>query len=144
MPKKSVYLTDAATAAVGEPFSGRLNYLLELGDAALRQSAPALTAGQWLAVCDALRTHFHTYAEGWANVLASAWHSVADAGPECDEKWNVTCTALAAQLQAMPVIQQAAVLEVVRRFWALPAGDSYEAMLATAGANVRASDAAAC
>lgn len=141
MPKKSVFLTDQAEAIVGadSSFSGRLNYLLELTDEAIQQATPEMPIHHWLAVIDALNGHFHAYNEGWANVLSSAWQSVADAAPESEEKWAADGAAIARELAALPIIQQAAVLEVVRRYWTLDKKqfDSHGQMLESAGARLK-------
>lgn len=120
MSKKSVFLTPAAEAFLDDEssFSGRLNYTVEVAAAIVRELCPMLPEAQWMALVAALNGHVPNYQRGWRAVLESAWASVADSGQELDEAWGIDCAALALHMSALPVAQQWAALEVVRRYWA--------------------------
>ena len=101
-----------------------------------------LPEAQWGALVAALNGHVPNYQRGWQAVLESAWASVADSEPELNEAWGVDCVALARYMRALPVAQQWAALEVVRRYWASECeGDDVMAGLRAAGGRVAEGEA---
>ena len=123
----TVHLPAHALEALGmdpdQGLSGRISETALRYRALLDDAVPTLTEGQWCAVCDALNGYWLLMEsrDGWSDPVRTAWANVADAdGDGLGEKWNVDALALAKTLEAMPYVQQAAVCDVVRRFWKHP------------------------
>lgn len=123
----TVHLPAHALEALGmdpdQGLSGRISETALRYRALLDDAMPTLTEGQWCAVCDALNGYWLLMESrlGWSDPVRTAWANVADADEDgLGEKWNVDALALAKTLEAMPYVQQAAVCDVVRRFWRHP------------------------
>lgn len=123
----TVWLPPKALEALGKDdmigLSGRITEVAMRYRALLDDATPTLTEAQWSAICDVLNGTWLICEDidGRGDPVQSAWVDVAD----CDEdgmaeKWNVDMLALAATLRDMPYAGQAAVCEVVRRFWKHP------------------------
>lgn len=122
MPKKSLYIPDDIDANIiaaseSESYSARVAYMCGVAHKVALEAAPALSVGEWCSIADALNGHYPSYEQGVNAVLGSAWHSVFDSAPECDEKWGVDCASLARRLLDLPLAAQAGVYEIARAFW---------------------------
>lgn len=121
--RKTIYFSDAALAAVApdergtEGMSGRVGFLLTVAAAIEKEACPALRKNEWLALADANNGTAIEYSGGFEHPISGVTLNLADAAPELDEKWGVSCGDLAQTIRAMPLAQQFAVFEVIRRFW---------------------------
>lgn len=121
--------------------SGRLNTVAERYLDIIARDCPALTEAEWCAVCDGLNGY---WMEGGANLgVRMAWAEVADADrlTGLGAKWGVDALALAEHMQCMSAGAQAALAEVVERFWQRPELPAAEA-LAQAGARILSAEEA--
>ncbi|MDY0036710.1 MAG: hypothetical protein RBS05_12445 [Zoogloea oleivorans] len=142
--KKTIYFSDEALAAVApdergiEGLSGRVGFLLTVASAIEKEACPALLKNEWLALADANNGTAVEYSFGFEHPITGVTLNLADAAPDLDEKWQVSCVDLARRIRAMPLAQQFAVFEVVRRFWRTPSEGvtGWEAFLARVGAKV--------
>ena len=103
--------------------SGRISEVSMRYRALFAEATPTLTEGQWCAICDALNGTWLICEgrDGGADPVRHAFANVADGAAEgLGEKWNVDALALAQVLRDLPYAAQAAVCEVVRRFWHHP------------------------
>jgi hypothetical protein len=123
----TVHLPPKALDALGKDdmigLSGRITEVAMRYRALLDDAMPTLTQAQWCAICDVLNGTWLICEdiEGRGDPVRSVWVSVADSAEDgTGEKWNVDVPALAATLRDMPYASQAAVCEVVRRFWKHP------------------------
>ncbi len=80
-----------------------------------------LTEAQWCAVVDALNGFYliAEHVDAAADPVRTAWINIEDFDG-LGEKWNVDAAALARQVRDMSYPQQAALCDVVRRFWKHP------------------------
>lgn len=140
--KRSTYFPDVIEAIISateaDNFSQRASHLIALADALVMPEVPALALAEWLALASALNGHSPAYDKGPRAVFGSAWHSVYDSAPEADAMYGADCRALAHRLQAMPLAAQAAVFEVIKRFWVRVGDDpkGNEAALRAVGAKI--------
>ena len=113
MPKKSLYIPDAVDAIidarVGESYSGRVSYLIMLGQKLASNSGAQLSAPEWTVVSVAVGGYDPNYESGVEAVLRGAWHAVFD-HPLSAKKFP----GLARKLSDMPLGQQAEVFEQAR------------------------------
>lgn len=123
----TVHLPPKALEALGRDdmigLSGRITEVAMRYRALLDDATPTLTEAQWCAICDVLNGTWLICddIDGRGDPVQGAWASVADAEEDgMGEKWNVDVSALAAALRDLPYAGQAAVCEVVRRFWKHP------------------------
>lgn len=100
-----------------EAFAERITFLASAAVAVAKQSCPSLLIGEWCTVAEALNGHYVGYEATVESILDSVWASVCDSAPECDDKWSVSCEALANRLVKMQFSEQLAVFEVARKFW---------------------------
>lgn len=114
--------------------SGRLNTVAERYIDIIARDCPALTEAEWCAVCDALNGY---WMEGGDMGIRMAWAEVADADrlTGLGKKWGIDAQALAEHMQCMSAGGQAALAEVVERFWQRPELPTREA-LERAGARI--------
>lgn len=126
MPKHTLYFSERTYASLDidkdgpEGLSGRVSALCGYAVELLRLAVPALPLNEWCAMVDigngVMRPH-----EFGAQAVADAFaFSIAESGPECNEKWGINCPLLARKYRMMSFDQQLAVTEVCRRFWAKP------------------------
>lgn len=124
--KKTIYFSEAALVAVApdergiEGMSGRVGFLLTVAEAIGRDACPAMSQSEWLALADANNGATVDYSGGFEHPISGVTLNLADAAPELDGKWGVDCVEIAQKIRAMPLAQQFAVFEVVRRFWRTP------------------------
>ncbi|MCA3302441.1 MAG: hypothetical protein INF98_09750, partial [Roseomonas sp.] len=114
---------DALGMDPDQGLSGRITETALRYRALLDAAVPDLTESQWCAICDALNGYWLVMesSDRWSDPVLSAWANVQDAEADgLGEKWNVDVGGLAHLLGAMPYVQQAAVCDVVRRFWKHP------------------------
>lgn len=144
MPKKATYYSDAAMAAIApddrsaESFSGRVGFLVTVAGAIANEECPPLTRNEWLALADANNGTVLDYSIGFEHPISGITLNLYDSAPELDEKWGVDCTGLARRIRSMPLHEQFAVFEVVRRFWRTSSDGvaDWDEFLQRAGANV--------
>lgn len=112
---------DALDAGPDESLAGRITEVALRHRAILADATPTLTLPQWCAVADALNGYWLLCesAEPTADPARHAWAEIADA-EGLGDKWNIDAQHLAQQLRDMPYAGQAAVCQVVRRFWQHP------------------------
>jgi hypothetical protein len=144
MPKHTLYFSDKVFTSLDvdrggvEGLSGRVSHLCGVALSVMREATPALTEGEWCAMMDVVKGHIHPIEYGPQAVADSFCFSIADSGPEMNEKWKVDCVDLAGRYRAMPLAAQMAVVDVVRRFWVRndinAERASYREMLAAHGA----------
>lgn len=142
--KKATYFSDAAMAAIApderglESFSGRVGFLITAGVAAASEACPALTRNEWLALADANNGTVLDYSIGYEHPISGVTLNLYDSAPELDEKWGISCADLARRIRGMPLVEQLAIFEVVRRFWRTEAEGvvGRDDFLQRAGANV--------
>ncbi len=123
----TVHLPPKALEALGRDdmigLSGRITEVALRYRALLDDAMPTLTEAQWSAICDVLNGTWLICddIERTGDPVHSIWASIADSDEDgTGEKWNIDPLALAATLRDMPYASQAAVAEVVRRFWKHP------------------------
>lgn len=123
----TVHLPPKALEALGKDdmigLSGRITEVAMRYRALLDDAMPTLTENQWSAICDVLNGTWLICEdiERRGDPVRTTWASIADSAEDgVAEKWNIDPLALAATLRGMPYASQAAVAEVVRRFWNHP------------------------
>jgi hypothetical protein len=109
--------------------SGRMNDIAARYDAIIAHELAGLSFSfrEWGAIVSANREmNGLTWRQAWANVSDR---------PEIAPRWKIDAQALATRMRALPVPAQAAIVEVIDRFWSLNAdGDgAYDQLLAEAG-----------
>lgn len=123
MPKHTLYFPDRVYARLDidpsgiEGLSGRVTSLCLTALDTMRDSVPELPLNEWQALLDISNGHHREIDRSVAEQVESFRFSVSESGPECNDKWDVSCVDLARKLAAMPMIAQCAVMEVCRRFW---------------------------
>ncbi len=147
MARHTIHVPDSIESIIAikegsaESYSGRVGYLISLADILMREQMPELTASEWCALVDANTSTSHQYSMGVQPVLSGLWHNLFDFAPEGDQKWGVDCVALARRMQAMPIASQAAVFEIVKRFWTrddiVNSAGSYDEAFRALGARVK-------
>jgi len=97
--------------------SGRMNDIAARYDAIITHELARLrlTEKDWCAIVDANNGAVLGDDVGWR----STWANVMDS-PELADKWDVNPIALANRLRVLPLPAQAAVTEIVERFWSSP------------------------
>ncbi len=123
MPKHTLYFSqvvfdrlDLEPARV-EGLSARVNNLCVIALDTMREAAPALPLAEWLALVDISNGYLRVTDRSSAEQVEDFRFSVSESGPECNEKWDINCAALARKLSQMKLIEQFAVMEVCRRYW---------------------------
>lgn len=133
----TVHLPPQALEALGKDdmigLSGRITEVAMRYRALLDDAMPRLTQAQWCATIDVLKPTWLIFdvlkgawlicddIDGRGDPVQGAWARVADSAEDgTGEKWNVDVLDLADTLRDMPYASQAAVCEVVRRFWKHP------------------------
>lgn len=149
MAKRSVYFSQPTEDLINisadspESYSGRVAFLIEAGVKAAIESAPELTVGEWCAIAEAMNGHWPSYEIGTEQVVRGTWHSVYDCAPDCDEKWGISCEALAKHLSGLPFAAQVGAYEIGRAFWKRPevlnTSNGYTEAFQRLGAKVKAS-----
>lgn len=118
-----VRLSDSAMKMIDPDIHGiyrvseRAGFLIGAASAIAVQSCPTLTIGEWCALAAAANGHYYTYESGVEQVLESLWCNLYDTAYEANKHYSVDCEHLAKRLNKMPLAQQLAVFEIVRKFW---------------------------
>lgn len=146
MPKHSIYLSDQMHASLDldpagvEGTSARLSYLISVALEGMRDNVPTLPLNEWQCLLDVTNGHYRSHNDPLTFQLEGWVFSIAESGPECDEKWGLDCKALARKVNALPLIQRCAAYEVCRRFWVRDdinaLHESYAAMLKAHGGRI--------
>jgi hypothetical protein len=118
MPKISLHLHDSIIAKVGmtercehdrpyDSLAARLSHYVSIAAQEIYESVPVLAESDWNAIVDSANGSLWQYERGPQAVFNSLWLSVHDSGhPE-----------LAYSMAARPLLEQAAVFEIIRAFW---------------------------
>jgi hypothetical protein len=118
MPKLSLHLHDSIIDKVGmtercecdrpyDSLAQRLSHYVSIAAQEIYESVPALPRSDWNTILDAANGMLSQYERGPQYVFYCLWLNVNDAGhPE-----------LAESMLQRPLLEQAAVFEVVRAFW---------------------------
>lgn len=120
-------MPERVTFYVGEPItalleqagadnrSRRLNAVVQRYSAIVAEELSQLrfTRNEWCAICDANNGTMMDDDIGWRHPWANVW----DAGDELDEKWEIDRESLVRRMRALNLAGQAAITEVVERFW---------------------------
>lgn len=146
MPKHTLYFSQMVydrlevDPAGVEGLSARVSNLCVTALESMRDSMPTLPLNEWEALLDISNGHFRMADARLQEQVESFCFSVAESGPECNEKWGVNCPDLARKIAAMPLIQQCAIIELCRRFWVRKdindKYDSYKDILLAHGAKL--------
>lgn len=139
----TVHLPAHALEALGmdpdQGLSGRITETALRLRALLDDAMPTLTEAQWCAVVDALNGYYliAEHVDAAADPVRTAYANIEDF-EGLGDKWNVDAAALARQVQAMSYPQQAALCDVVRRFWKHPKLNELDAadLLRACGARI--------
>lgn len=142
--RRTVHLSPEAQTIIGQgqhmSLSGRINSIIHQYGAICTDACPALTQGEWCAICDVLNGTW-LQAET-SHVTPGRWigHELAEAVEDgTGEKWGIDLRDLARRVNAMDLPAKIALTEVVVKFWA---GCDRAAPLAEqliwAGANIKA------
>jgi len=145
MPKHTLYFSEpmfrriALDPAGTEGLSSRVSRLCSIALDLIDDNMPTLTYGEWVTFIDVSNGQWRNLSDlDPAAETESFAYSVADSGPECNEKWGVQCVPLAKKYMALPLAGRLAVLEVCRRFWTQPEKnaryDSYRDIVEAHGA----------
>lgn len=127
---------------VGNPdnYSARVNGIISRYRAIVTSATPALSKGEWLAICDANNSTWlkdvNLPPEEPARGLRM---NIADFGPDgIAEKWGVDLLELAQKLRDMTIAEQTGVFEVVVQFWERSdeKHENYRSMLEACGAKI--------
>ena len=112
---------DALSPGPDDTLAGRITEVALRHRALLTEATPSLTEAQWCACADALNGYWLLCesAEPTADPVRHVWAEIADTDGLGD-KWNIDAQALSELLVDMPYAAQAAVCDVVRRFWQHP------------------------
>lgn len=142
--KISVYLSNGALAeldrtstvhhdgSVERNTSGRLSSIVERYGEIVRRHAPALSLGEWCAICDANNGCFM---DDIPESVTMLWANVADS-PGIGEKWAVDADDLVRRMRGLTYAESIAVAEVVQRFWADTRSRDNHEWLTACGANI--------
>lgn len=138
--KLAIYVGEPIAAAIAgheSSRSARINQIAADWLEFIRASTPAFSAGQWLAIIDALNG---VYLDDPAT-LRYCWQDIEEAGGLAT-KWGIDQPELANAVRRLSPPQLLALREIINRYWAAQAdAPSSDAALAAAGA--RLTDAAA-
>lgn len=144
--KTSLYLPEQAEKTI-KAFgpeasqSGVINTILLRYDPMTRDSMPTLPLNEWQAICDALNGCGVWMSAGGPDPAPMVWAEIADSEPDgFDEKWGISCPALAEKLRGLPLAGRIAVWDVAAKFWAAPELNTMEMadLLKKCGAKITA------
>lgn len=100
-----------------ETLSGRIGSVAERYAAIIKAHRPRLTEAEWNACRDALNGRYLGDVDMLPTVV---WATIYDAGrlEGLGAQWGIDAQALAQRIQAMPPVEQIALVEAVEQWWA--------------------------
>ena len=122
--KRTTYYPEAVEAVINvapdgvESFSGRVGFLIASAGRVAAENSPELTVSEWCALADANNGSLYSYEQGPDVVVRGIIHNVFDYAYAGNAQWEISCEDLARKLSALPFVQQLAVFEITRGFWA--------------------------
>ena len=122
--KRTTYYPDSIEAIINvapdgvESFSRRVGFLIAAAERAAAENSPELTVNEWCALVDANNGSLYSYEQGPEAVVRGVIHNVFDYAYAGNAQWEISCEDLARNLSALAFVQQLAVFEIVRGFWA--------------------------
>jgi hypothetical protein len=127
MPRHTIFLSDDVARRIAfdkeldRGFSARISYLCVLASDLMKEATPTFALSEWCAMLD-IANGAHSMYDGRtpAGIADGFSFSIHESGSECDNKWKIKCTELAAKYRALPVASQLSALEICRKFWVLP------------------------
>ena len=147
MPKHTLYFSQPVfdrldiDPAGFEGLSARVSNLCIIALDTMREAVPELPLNEWQALLDISNGYFRQTDMSLREQVESFRFSVAESGPECNEKWGVKCPDLARKIDGLSLAQQCAIMEICRRFWVRSdineKYDSYREILLAHGAKIK-------